>query len=206
MKKKSVSIRFKLFAQVGAILLLAILAFLAINYWYLGDIYISNEMKNMSDLARKIEALDINSEGYANAVGAYENESGIMINVYSREGDRLYQSAVVFTGTSGRLSVQSRKEEADGGYFEIQQAQNSDIQYIVYFKPMENGNEVEMFSRKSIIDENTNIALAFMGYTSIIAVAVALFVIFIYSGRFTRPLIKMSEVTRKMAKQDFSQM
>ena len=205
MKRPSVSIRIKLFAQVGAILLLAIFAFLALNYWYLGDIYINNEKKNMASVAEEISRINPEREDYEAVVSEYESESGIMINVYSDSGEFLYESSVVFSGTSGRLSVESREESEDGSFFEIQQAQGSDIQYIVYCKPLENGSEIEMFSRKSIIDENVRIALTFMGFTAVLAVVIALLVIYIYSGRFTRPLIKMSEVTRKMAKLDFSQ-
>jgi signal transduction histidine kinase len=106
---------------------------------------------------------------------------------------------------AGRVSVEERQEKSDGSYFEIRQAKKNEKQYIVYYKPLENGNEIEMFSRKDIIDENVRTAMTFMGYTAIIAVAVTLAVIFLYSGRFTRPLIKMSEVTKRMAKLDFSQ-
>jgi signal transduction histidine kinase len=204
MKRFSVSIRFKLFAQVGLILILAILAFLAINYWYLGDIYINNAKKNMTELADRISQLDFEREDFKAKVAEYESESGMIVNVYSPEGEFLYESSVVFSGTSGRLSVESREEMDDGSFFEIQKTQENNLQYIVYCKPFENGSEVELFSRKSLIDENVNVALQFMGFTSVVAVIVALLVIFIYSGRFTRPLIRMSEITRKMAKLDFS--
>ncbi len=205
MKKPSVSIRFKLFAQVGAILILAILAFLALNFWYLGDVYIDTEKNNMKDLADEVALIDPSREDYNAMLGQYESDSGIIINVYSPDGEFIYKSSITFMNNAGRISVEGREENSDGSYFEIQQSEKNNKQYIVYYKPLENGNEIEMFGRKDIIDENVSTAMTFMGYTAIIAVIVALAVIFVYSGRFTKPLIKMSEVTKRMAKLDFSQ-
>jgi len=204
MKKPSVSIRFKLFAQVGAILILAIFAFLALNYWYLGDIYIDNEKRNMADMADEISKIDSSLSDYSGRIRQFESKSGIQINVYSAQGDFAYESSLVFSGISGKITVQSREKDTDGGVFEILQTDENDIQYIVYRKELPSGGEIEMFSRKSVIDENVKVALNFMGFTSIVAVVIALFVIFFYSGRFTKPLIKMSEVTEKMSRLDFS--
>jgi signal transduction histidine kinase len=204
MKNPSVSIRFKLFAQVGAILTLAILAFLAINYWYLGDVYVETEKNSMVQLAETVSSVDASRDDYEAVMNQYENDNSVIINVYSDDGEFIYESHVVFMNNYGRISVEERQENEDGSYFEIQQAQKNNIQYIVYYKPLDNGNEIEMFSRKDIIDENVRIAMNFMGFTAVIAVFVTLLAIFIYSGRFTRPLIKMSEVTKRMAKLDFS--
>ena len=205
MKKPSVSIRFKLFAQVGAILTLAIFAFLALNFWYLGDVYIENEKKNMIEIADNIAAIDPSREDYSSILNQYENDKRIRINVYSADGEFNYESSIVFTNYSGRIEVENRQNNSDGSYFEIQQSKKNNTQYIVYYKPLENGGEIEMFSQKDIIDENVRVALYTMGFTAVIAVIVALLIIFIYSGRFTKPLIKMSEITKRMAKLDFSQ-
>lgn len=205
MKKHFITIRLKLFAQIVAILLLAILAFLALNYWYLGDIYITNEKKNMTGIADEIDNLDFSSESFANMLRSYESESGIMIDVYDENGEQLYESSIVFMGTSGKLSVLSRDESADGSFFEIQQAEGSGMQYIVYCRSLKSGGELEMFSRKSTIDANTDVALTVMGYTAIAAVLIAAFVIFLYTGKFTKPLIRMSAVTKNMAQLDFSE-
>ena len=204
MKKPSVSIRFKLFAQVGAILTLAILAFLALNYWYLGDVYIENAKKNMVEIAESISAVSPEREDFSSILNQYENDNRILINVYSADGEFDYKSSIVFTNYSGRIQVEQRQENADGSHFEIQKSKNN-TQYIVYYKPLENGGEIEMFCQKDIIDENVRVALNTMGFTAVIAVVVALLIIFIYSGRFTKPLIKMSEITKRMAKLDFSQ-
>lgn len=205
MKKPSVSIRFKLFAQVGAILVLAILAFLALNFWYLGDVYIDTEKNNMVELAEEISAIDPLREDYTAMLSQYESDSGIIINVYSADGEFVYESSVTFMNNAGRISVEERQDNNDGSYFEIRQTKKNNKQYIVYYKPLENGDEIEMFSRKDVIDENVRTAMTFMGYTAVIAVLITLAVIFVYSGRFTKPLIKMSAVTKRMAKLDFSQ-
>ncbi|MCR4563392.1 MAG: HAMP domain-containing histidine kinase [Clostridiales bacterium] len=205
MKKPSVSIRIKLFAQVGAILILAIFAFLALNYWYLGDVYIENEKKSMIDIAERISDFDVSREDFSSIINQYENDGRILINVYDKNGEFEYKSSLVFTNYSGRIEIVEKQENNDGSHFEIQQSKKNNTQYIVYYKPLDNGGEIEMFSRKDIIDKNVKVALNTMGVTAVIAVVVALLIIFIYSGRFTRPLIKMSEITNRMAKLDFSQ-
>jgi len=205
MKKPSVSIRFKLFAQVGAILVLAIIAFLALNFWYLGDVYIENEKRNMIGIADEISKISPEREDYSSVLNQYENDNRILINVYDDNGEFQYESSIVFTNYSGRIQVEQRQENNDGSYFEIQSSKKTNTQYIVYYKPLEKGGEIEMFCQKDIIDENVKVALNTMGFTAVIAVAVALLIIFIYSGRFTKPLIKMSEITKRMARLDFSQ-
>ena len=205
MKKPSVSIRIKLFAQVGAILILAIFAFLALNYWYLGDVYIENEKKSMIDIAERISDFDVSREDFSSIINQYESDGRILINVYDKNGEFEYKSSLVFTNYSGRIEIVEKQENNDGSHFEIQQSKKNNTQYIVYYKPLDNGGEIEMFSRKDIIDKNVKVALNTMGVTAVIAVVVALLIIFIYSGRFTRPLIKMSEITNRMAKLDFSQ-
>lgn len=51
--KRFISIRLRLFLQVGAIVLIAVTLILALNKWYLSSIYILNQKRTMQYLRRK---------------------------------------------------------------------------------------------------------------------------------------------------------
>ncbi len=51
--KRFISIRLRLFLQVGAIVLIAVMLILALNKWYLSSIYILNQKRTMQYLRRK---------------------------------------------------------------------------------------------------------------------------------------------------------
>jgi hypothetical protein len=46
----------------------------------------------------------------------YESDSGIIINVYSPDGEFVYKSSVTFMNNAGRISVEERQENSDGSY------------------------------------------------------------------------------------------
>ena len=100
--------------------------------------------------------------------------------------------------------MKDRREFADGSYFETQVLERQNAQYIVYVRPMSFGGTVEMFSRKSTIDDNANAAIAVTTGTGIAALTLALFAVYFYSKRFTKPLIEMRNVTKNIAETDFS--
>lgn len=203
-RKHFVSIRSKLFLQVGCIFLLVVLSLLAINRWYLPEIYAYNTRQNMRQVAEEINALDASAQGFAAQISEYEKENALSIDVYAADGTQLYIGKNPFFSAGGKVTVLDRREYQDGSYFETQDIERQKMQYIVFICARSDGGSVEMYSRRSTIDDNTNSAIWLMTVTSIAALGVALLAVFLYVRRFTKPLIEMRNVTKNLSELDFS--
>ena len=72
--KKGLSIRFKMFFEISAIILAAVVLILFINTRYLDDIYLYNKKQDMQSSAEYINSLDILSGIYCGSVNNLETE------------------------------------------------------------------------------------------------------------------------------------
>lgn len=203
-KKPFMSIRFRLFLQVGAIILIAIIALLALNRWYLPNIYILNKQREMKKISEQINELDYQSDEFFSKISLFEKENGITIDIYFNDGTPLYYGESSAGIVGGKVEIVKRTDNEDGSFFEIQQNEKTGTQFLVFGSNLSFGGEIEIFSKKTTIDTYSDTALNVMVYTSVLALLGALVVIYIYSKRFTNPLIEMSRVTGEMANMDFT--
>ena len=202
--KRFISIRLRLFLQVGAIVLIAVTLILALNKWYLSSIYILNQKRTMQDLAEEIDTYDVSAADYSSKIALLEKDNGVTIDVYMSDGTPLYYGAVPTGITGGKIVIKDRHDNPDGSFFEIQENAMSDTQFIVYGKSLKFGGDLEMYSKKTTIDSYADTAINVMLITSILALCATLVAIYFYSKKFTKPLIEMSSVTGGMADMDFS--
>lgn len=203
--KKIISIRARLFFEVGAVILVAVSFILSLNYFLLPTIYTYNEKQKMKNVCKDIDnylADGVNPSGYFSSL---EKENGFSIDVYQKDGNPLYIGTEDIFYASGKVTVSQREDYDDGSFFEVQTNPKSNKQYIVYGAELMSGGEVELFSSKEYIDNTARIAVMITNATSVTALLLALVFIYFYTGRFTKPLIAMSEITGKMAKMDFSE-
>lgn len=203
--KKFISIRTRLFLQVGAVVFVAVLLILSLNNYLLPTIYAQNEKRTMVDVKTEIDGFDFGSDDCTEELSALEKKYGFSIDVYSASGEPVYFGTTDIFSSSGKITVSKRQDYDDGSFFEIQTIENENVQYIVYGSRLKNGGEIEMYSRKDDVDRTANIAVTITSVTSVVAMLAALGMIYYYSGKFAKPLIKMSEVTGKMAEMDFSE-
>lgn len=202
--KRFISIRLRLFLQVGAIVLIAVTLILALNKWYLSSIYILNQKRTMQYLAEEIDTYDVSAADYSSKIALLEKDNGVTIDVYMSDGTPLYYGAVPTGITGGKIVIKDRHDNPDGSFFEIQENAMSDTQFIVYGKSLKFGGDLEMYSKKTTIDSYADTAINVMLITSILALCATLVAIYFYSKKFTKPLIEMSSVTGGMADMDFS--
>lgn len=202
-KRKGLSIRFKMFFELSAILMAAVVLILVVNTTYMGDIYLYNEKQKLVDTAKHIDTLDIRSGIYFGTVNNLESEKNISIDIYDTDGSPLYLSTINTAETSGNTKIIEHEEQKDGSVIEIYDIDGK--QYILLRKALSFGGEVEIYSYKGNVDSNASVALMLTWGSVIFILFASLILIFIYTRRFTKPLIKMSEITEKMSNMDFSE-
>lgn len=203
-QKKFRSIRVKLFMQIGAIFLLTVLLLLALNRWYMPVIYAYNTRRNMQNIAEQIDTLDPSAAEFGARLSSFEKSEGLSIDLYAENGEQLYYGKDPLFVAGGKVTVTNRREYDDGSYFETQLFERQNAQFIVYVRTLKNGCTLEMYSKKSTVDDNANSAIWVTTVTSIAALCAALLAVYFYSKRFTKPLIEMRDVTKEMACTDFS--
>lgn len=203
-QKKFRSIRVKLFLQIGAIFLLAVLLLLALNRWYMPVIYAYNTRRNMQDIAEQIDLLTPSAADFGARLSSFEKSEGLSIDLYAPNGEQLYYGKDPLFVAGGKVTVTDRHEYEDGSYFETQLFERQNAQFIVYVRTLESGCTLEMYSKKSTVDDNANSAIQVMTVTGITALLAALLAVYFYSKRFTKPLIEMRDVTKEMARTEFS--
>lgn len=202
-KKKGLSIRFKMFFEISAILLAAVILILFINTRYLNDIYLFNKKKDMMSSAEYINTLDIKSGIYFGSVTSLEAEKNISVDIYDSDGTPLYLSSENISANGGSARIVDTETQKDGSVIEIHEIDGK--QYILLKKNLSFGGELEIYANKSDIDTNADIALTFTWGSVLLIFFASLIFIFFYTRRFTKPLIKMSEITEKMSNMDFSE-
>lgn len=203
--EKYISIRTRLFLEVGAVILVAIVFILSLNYFLLPTIYTYDEKQTMKKACKNIDNYISSNEECSSYIASLEKENSFSIDVYSKEGKPIYVGTDDIFSSGGKVTVSQRKNYEDGSFFEVQTNTKSDKQYIVYGARLSSGGEIEMFSSKEFIDNTARIAIMITTATSVLALLLALLFIYFYTGKFTNPLISMSKVTGKIAEMDFSQ-
>ena len=200
MKKKGLGIRARVFLEVGAIIAVCLIGILVANSRLVEDVYIGNIERSMHQMAKEAEEA---GDNYFFLLAEFENTKGVSIDLYDAEDNYLYEGGGSFI-SGNKLNIISRTQNDDGSYFNIVSAEGSSTQYIVYGKDFENGYHIEISVQKDPIQENAKTATTVTTVVTVTALMVALLFISGYSKRFTKPLIKMSEVTNKIAGLDFS--
>ena len=81
MHKKFRSIRVKLFLQIGAIFLLAVLFLLALNRWYMPEIYAYTTRRNMREIAEQIDVLEPSAADFGARLSSFEKREGLSLSL-----------------------------------------------------------------------------------------------------------------------------
>lgn len=200
--KKKLGIRARVFLEVGAIITVCLLALTLVNSRMLEKVYLWNAERELKSIAQKTESIE--NGDYYSQLSYYEALYGVNIVLYDGEDNCLYESGGGFI-SGKRLWVISRSENEDGSYFNILSEDDSSTQYILYGEDFGDGYHLEITSQKDPIQENAQLATSVTTALSVAALLLSLVFISLYAKRFTKPLIKMSEVTEKMSRLDFSE-
>lgn len=201
-KKNGLSIRTKMFLQISAIMLVAVLVILFLGSSYLGDIYLYNKKQEMTKLVEYVDGLDIKSGIYFGTVKSLEIDKNLSIDIFDKDGTPLYTSNFVVDNLTGQSKIISKEELKNNGVIEI--FENNSKQFLLLKQGLSFGGEAEVLCSKDTVDENANSALVFTYGAVIFIFLISLVFVYIYTGRFTKPLIEMSNAAESIANLDFS--
>ncbi|AFS79494.1 sensor signal transduction histidine kinase SsrB [Gottschalkia acidurici 9a] len=222
------SIRTKLFIQVSGIIIIFVLLTTIINSSLLEKYYIYQKKNVLIEQVNHINEINTgNYKDIAVELKKIESRYGTNISIMSSLGEIKYSSffSVIDDApymvqnpqeqrpplfpkgappdSKGR-TVKNKEILNEDSFIEIQSDNKLNIDFLVYYSKLNNGDLIESRVFLSSISESANVANTFLLFISIILLIVGAFWAFIMANNFTKPILQMNDITRKMAKLDFS--
>lgn len=203
------SIRSKLFLQVSLVLFV-VLSFLVIsNNILLKSFYVQKQKDIIEDYYNFINLID-ESEYQTHYIdfARFETLSNVDIWIKSPELENIYISRqYVFNVENPERAplIISKIEEVNNDYrFIYAKDVNISRDFILLSGTLDNGNTIEIRIPIDSINRNIEITNQFLIYIGIGSFILALVLTFFMSRKFTKPILKLNEITKKMKELDFS--
>lgn len=223
-KRKYKSLMLQLFTQLLAIVLFMVAFLLIINSTFIETMFYARAQATMSHAVTEVDKLDMTSDDFFDEIKNIEDKgTASYIEIFRSGSNRLLYSTVMndvrkhtmfdfeengqlFFGfaSAKKMTVLQKLDITENGIFFLGRETPSDIEYLVYQSVLKTGDTINVYAQRNIIESNAEYTSDIMRIV-ICVVGVALMIaFFIYAWLFTRPLIEMNDVTKHMAKMDFS--
>ena len=216
------SIRAKLFMGVSGLIVFFVFMSWVLNTGYLGKYYMSQKKKNlvesynMIDRIYKGDPLDISLE-----LERLERTTGLSIVIMSQSYQIKYDSrslrqpgGVDLRGDSDakkrypleafptRLSPSSLSH----AQYTINTSKDSRLNtnFLTLYSLLNGGEYIILSTPLAAIQESAAIANNFFIFTGIITIIIGFIVAYIFSRKFTHPILELNEIAYRMSKLDFS--
>lgn len=222
-KRQYKSLMLQLFIQLLSIVLFMVAFLLIINSRFIETLFYTRARSVMISAAVMIDELEKPSSQFFDEMEKIENNGTTYVEIFDSSSEKLIYSTIMndvrehnlfdfeqdtqlFLGFANakKVSVRQTLGETESGVFHRVTEVPNEIDYLMYTTVLENGDTVKIYAQENIIQSNAE-------YTSGIIKAVICIVgiglmvaFFIYAWLFTRPLIEMNEVTKHMAKMNFT--
>lgn len=220
------SIRSKLFASIGLILIFFIFLLWILNNLYLGKYYIQKKKNSLIDSAKQINKLyDGNISSVQLELDKISNMLSSNIEIRDTNGQVVYRSArrMGQWGDNGGPDNRHLKngygsrpapppmQGSLGNYavnvynIDTQRDTQLQIDFLTLLTGLNNGYSLSI--RTPILSINESVATAnnFILFTGIIILIIGGIWAYIFSRRFTKPILELNAITRKISKLDFSE-
>lgn len=207
------SIRSKLFLQIGILIIGMITLLLAVNTWLAEPYYIYTQQQQMIQFYEQIKDMDMrNKKQLDELFSTMEQEYGIEILLLDNEQSLIYASGGYqsdkrtnedYDEPIPHVTIENIKTLEDGAEFTKTTQGKFGIENLLLSNELSNGYIIEF---KITIHY---IKTAIQTINEILLVIGALFIIissifaFLLSGSFTKPIINITNATKKMSKLDF---
>lgn len=217
------SVMLQLFIQLLTIVLLMVTFLLLINTKFIETVFYAKARADLNSIAQEINEIDVQSASFYDEVKKVEYDKMSYIEILDgRTNALVYSTAmndlrkhflfdfdqnfnfVVDTAHQKKLDEVRTLDTTEDGAYLIGREMASDITYVLYRSVLDSGNVVNVYLQLNIIQSNAHYTSAIMRTVICILGTVLMIAFFIYSWKFTRPLIEINDVTKHVAKMDFS--
>lgn len=222
-KRQYKSLMLQLFVQLLSIVLFMVAFLLIINSRFIGSLFYARAYTEMSYAAEKIDEIERSSSDFLDEMKKIEDTDTTYVEIFKGSTDKLLYSTIMndvrdhtvfdfeedkqlffnFANAKKISSIKVLEATEKGTFFEVTEAP-TDIDYLMYTTVLENGDTVKIYAQENIIESNAQYTSGIIRAVICIVGIGLMIAFFIYAWLFTRPLIEMNDVTKHMAKMDFS--
>ena len=222
-KAQNKSVMLQLFIQLLTIVFLMVSFLLIINSTFIETLFYARTQADLSRIVYQINDIDLSSASFYDEVKEIESADTSYIEIFRGNSNMLLYSTAMndlrkhfvfdfeenkhwmfdFANARNLVDLESFRI-SDNGVYMIGKDTASDIEYVVYQSVLKTGDRINVYAQKNIIESNAQYTSDIMRIVICVIGVALMIVFFIYSWRFTRPLIEMNEVTNHVAKMDFS--
>ncbi len=225
MKKDLSKIRFsrikaKLFALIMSVLFLFLIMIGVFSTPILFRVFSHQTYNNLIDIANDIALCSSNSVTYyfdLHSIAVNNNVSFEILSpndllIYTSAKGSSAQSSEHFPSSTNYKSTYSQTEKSDNYdniddhlNFEIRKKIGTSVEYFVYHQELSSGEIVYIYSELADVATTADVAGRVFSSVSIIFIVILSLIIYIAISKFTKPLVEMNDVTKKMAALDFKE-
>ncbi|TCO78665.1 sensor histidine kinase [Marinisporobacter balticus] len=209
------SIGLKLFMGMTCFVFIIVGLSWILNTKYLENYYLDKKKESLIDYAREIQLMyKDNIENIEDEIAKIENKiGGNILKIILNEEDEYDAFAGNRRGRHGfggmGKDIPLTKEVLNRvlmgeSVLEIFKHPKLKVNFLVYSVPLEDNSILVLQTSIASIQESVKIAKAFYLYIGIISLMIGTVMAFLFSTRFTKPIVALNRVARGMAKLDFS--
>jgi two-component system sensor histidine kinase VanS len=215
------SVRLRLFAMMSGLIIFFIVLSWVCNARLMGKFYFNNKKNTLVKTYHVIDAIyhgDI--EKIALQLEKIENDQGLLITIINTDYTVLYDSwfkdktprpkppnhAPPKNPRSPEVFLRSNAKElkADRMIIKVFTDLRINADLVFLGAVLKNGDNLLLRTSIAAIKENVAIANRFLFITGLFTILIGSLLVFILTGRFTRPILDLKEIAQKMARLDFS--
>lgn len=221
------SIKSKLFISITFLLIFFILLLCILNNLYLEQYYINKKKSTLIENAKKLASMyNGNIVDLQDELDRTANITGSNIDIHDENGVPVYSSSrreveeknIIRGGE--RFGVKQKKEPppnysrdddmvqeyAEGEYiFEPRRDTKMKIDFLTLVTKLSSGDVLTIRVPLVSITESVDIANRFIIITGIVIIILGSLWAYIFSKRFTKPILELNNIARNMAKFDFGE-
>jgi two-component system, OmpR family, sensor histidine kinase VanS len=211
------SLQARLFMIVSGLILFFILLSWLLNSTLLDKYYLYNKKNSLIDTYRRINSqYKGDPEEIALDLERLESTKGLQISILNSEYDVLYSSGGL--GRNTRMMRPQRRDMPGGQSLSDMLLKNRGRQlmpgemvfensrdfrlnsiFIQFLSPMNNGDLLYLVTPVEAIEESVQIANQFFLFTGLLTIVIGTLLVYYITGKFTKPILKLNSITKKMA-------
>lgn len=208
------SIRFKLFAGISSIILFVFVALFLANTFLSKPFFLYEQSTKFKDAYTLIDGTD--ETDYLEVISnndELELTANIEIILSDEDDNIIYSSQnperAIYDRTMCLSHIDDMQNyttsDAYSIYIDDDENNPDDQKYLLLYGSLTNGNEVIFRSSLTSIEYNIDITNQFIIYIGIASLLLGMILTLILSRKFTKPILKINETTKKIKELDFSE-
>ena len=211
------SIRNKLFLGMSGLIVFFVAFSLLLNSQYLERYYLWQKKNALLEISQQInEKYQGNPLELALELEKLERYKGLSILFIDQNYQLIYSSSTISGSEVYRrrgseqpaifISVLPQLESLSPGerFTGILMDQRLRTNFLVLASRLDNNQALVLSTPLSVIDESAAIANKFFMFTGLITIVLGGLAVFIFTGRFTKPILELNDIAQRMSKLDFS--